>query len=1278
MQNLSSLSISCYQNFVSGSRAIKLNLAIYSVLTMRPYTRGAEKLFHRVDWDRAVGLVVVVDPFDPGSLLYLPQAGYVDLIKTALANRSPLVVVHGLNDEIPQVTEVPDNGTSPPVTYRVFTVSGKQVHRVPLSQNSPLPPFRTPVTTLGIDPSEISFEIPSHSGRVSGDQSSNVDKGSDDDKGSGVPSQGDSKFLGDAYDSEQLKVIKHLYGPKGDHGHAPRLDPNDPSVKEVFPDRTSDDSEPPQGGLGLDYSRVLENLRSQLGIAVHHTLRAVSASLSRMVNPRPRLWYSFLPKKLEFSLSSPTIWPLEVGSPHRRPFREDGKVEARLLHLYAWAGATLLARSARSLQWTYCILGEFISLWHNNGLKTASAVFKEASRVLMKFLSGEQVKTSEVSGLRLSLDKGLPKILPRGLRRYIRDGHVIAIRLAFFALSVADLLKYTAKPKIETITQPYDGSESLPSMDEEIRQAVEDLVSMVSRRPKAPTWNGFHATIKAGPFGKAMLSAPLDAVALTSSPLWNTFLEMSKYIRNSGPLVQNTKYLSWLTLNFCRPFWSGFLGSLPLGKLSKVIEARGKVRVVAIPGYQVQSLLKPLHDSLFEFLELLETDHTHNQEGGVIRCMDSRQSVMNSYDLSAATDRFPRWFEAATLSHLYMGVLPNASLMATAWEKLLEGLVFSFRATRKGRLEEVTYGSGQPMGTYSSWASFAVSHHVCVLISARRAGFENFRDYDLLGDDIVLRGDTDMHQRVFDHYLVLMRSLGVGIHPKKGISSRNGSFEFAKRFVRGQDVLSSLKWKELAATTSWKSVNSLLLGMTRRGLPLPQIRVALEVGYQLIFKVPYTRDLTDVRRVPLITQRALLVPLVLFLSPIGPYKVPLVGWLSGRGSNLVDFHPNLGHFVNNVGNVIMGFDIHFPIAHGLSQVRRALLDRVLEGQGVALPTLRTLYKTMLMVPVRGSETLGTLKSLWKYPDAKSITDSLRVINLSNFSSLAELTIAIGATYRINKDKLGQSALNFKLSFPNVVSYYDGPREPGLYLGLLRTIVVNTPGHLVNLDILRDLLGTKTLKSNPDADPDLPWYFGTSDIRSGDHLGVAHLEDRIASEVAAVMPDKYRHPSQLMQDVKESITEFMKISVSDILPSALPAHMDLLETLSTIQGAAVLKAWKALRADPICTTDNIYSFPERTDVSRAPEYLLEYTNAIRLCATNPDQVPKPGVVKRVSRQLTDEGFTPFVYQPRMGYEAAFVRKSDLSRDTIIRMYRMKLQESGLHLKSLLTESGIRES
>lgn len=46
---------------------------------------------------------------------------------------------------------------------------------------------------------------------------------------------------------------------------------------------------------------------------------------------------------------------------------------------------------------------------------------------------------------------------------------------------------------------------------------------------------------------------------------------------------------------------------------------------------------------------------------------------------------------------------------------------------------------GQPLGYYSSWPLFTLSHHVVVWLAADRVYPRRvFRDYDLLGDDIVI------------------------------------------------------------------------------------------------------------------------------------------------------------------------------------------------------------------------------------------------------------------------------------------------------------------------------------------------------------------------------------------------------------------------------------------------------------------------------------------------------------------------------------------------------------
>jgi len=54
----------------------------------------------------------------------------------------------------------------------------------------------------------------------------------------------------------------------------------------------------------------------------------------------------------------------------------------------------------------------------------------------------------------------------------------------------------------------------------------------------------------------------------------------------------------------------------------------------------------------------------------------------------------------------------------------------------------ITYGTGNPMGFYSSWATFAVCHHFFIWKACKKAN-RNWKrcPYMLLGDDIVIAND---------------------------------------------------------------------------------------------------------------------------------------------------------------------------------------------------------------------------------------------------------------------------------------------------------------------------------------------------------------------------------------------------------------------------------------------------------------------------------------------------------------------------------------------------------
>jgi hypothetical protein len=239
-----------------------------------------------------------------------------------------------------------------------------------------------------------------------------------------------------------------------------------------------------------------------------------------------------------------------------------------------------------------------------------------------------------------------------------------------------------------------------------------------------------------------------------------------------------------------------------LGRLAALEEPAGKVRVVAMVDIITQWLLHPLHEALFELLRMIPTDGTHDQLKPIYRLLERRPNgPFYSFDLSAATDRIPLSLQKALLSpiltswgaealgcllvgrpyvicHKDAGLHPDVSREA-------QGITLS------GDLWSVTYGAGQPMGAYSSWAMLAFVHHAIVQWAALRAGVISpgsgywFQDYAVLGDDVVI-GNT----KVATEYEYLMGAISVPIGDHKSVYSPRGlALEFAKRFfLHGKDA----------------------------------------------------------------------------------------------------------------------------------------------------------------------------------------------------------------------------------------------------------------------------------------------------------------------------------------------------------------------------------------------------------------------------------------------------------------------------------------------------------
>lgn len=375
-------------------------------------------------------------------------------------------------------------------------------------------------------------------------------------------------------------------------------------------------------------------------------------------------------------------------------------------------------------------------------------------------------------GVRVARSRsGLPLILPARLRGLItssrRCGSTkgwVALRVALTILSVYRVIGLPPALKIETITSPFDGlSEKLPLW--ELRQSLSRLgVTLKGLGPASP--NLFSEA--AGPnYPRATWSSGLDALAFWCSPLqWWHFSVIA--IRSRSWLVYTWLVGVMLISAPVIPLLA-ILGCMPskLGRLTKLYEAAGKVRVVAITDWWTQCLLRPLHQAIFDNLKSLRMDATFDQTGGLKRLLEiCRGRPMYSFDLSAATDRLPVATQEQILSTLGLS-------WAASWRALL-----TKRPWYLGR-SPIMYAVGQPMGAYSSWAMLALTHHVIVQVAASRVGWSVvFPYYCVLGDDVVI-ADAG----VAEAYRSLMTALGVPINMSKSLVSEKGCLEFAKRWV---------------------------------------------------------------------------------------------------------------------------------------------------------------------------------------------------------------------------------------------------------------------------------------------------------------------------------------------------------------------------------------------------------------------------------------------------------------------------------------------------------------
>jgi len=392
---------------------------------------------------------------------------------------------------------------------------------------------------------------------------------------------------------------------------------------------------------------------------------------------------------------------------------------------------------------------------------TGGLSYQQSVRInFLNYLSGNPERAP---GVRSTKD-GLPIILG-AFRDRLRQGS--CPRLVAEILTVlysTRALKLGTKVDTSPIRVPR--SAELP---EGITRYTKDFWRELGYRPSsvvpsALNFRRFHMTTKAGPNGHALLYGLTDLYGMPES--------LRASICNiGGPKL--TKIIDRLVhpgakelLSRIAPLKKGFC----LRRLASFPDKEMKVRIVAILDYFSQTALIPLHKYLFRVLRKIPQDCTfaQNRFWDLIKGQEEYYSI----DLTAATDRFPIDLISSVLS----AKLPPSYV--ESWKNIMVGYPFDFEG------ESLTYAVGNPMGAYSSWSSFALSHHYLIYYICRELDIDwRTLPYALLGDDIVIA-----NKQVGERYHQLIKSLGVETSSLKTHKSKT-FVEFAKRLFWHQEEI---------------------------------------------------------------------------------------------------------------------------------------------------------------------------------------------------------------------------------------------------------------------------------------------------------------------------------------------------------------------------------------------------------------------------------------------------------------------------------------------------------
>lgn len=295
-----------------------------------------------------------------------------------------------------------------------------------------------------------------------------------------------------------------------------------------------------------------------------------------------------------------------------------------------------------------------------------------------------------LSAMSVDIFKGIPKIIPVHHRRLMvkdDDRAIMLTRLYLCLFSLYRVIPAVGKPDYASVTDPFvpveEGEESILAAQFmralKAREWCQDigfsLPPLILGYQHRLSWASGPNSVRGEP---APLSIYIDALAFLPLTLFGSkwqallgaiFISPRILFPTIGPVVSGTttrlRNFKSEVAKSAKHDETLSRGDLAhLGRVGLVFEPALKVRQFYMLDSFRQSFLAPFHEWCYDILAAIPQDGTYNQVGP-LKGIVGRSRNFFCYDLSSATDRFPRRVQEAFWSSLF------GPLVSQFWSHLI-------------------------------------------------------------------------------------------------------------------------------------------------------------------------------------------------------------------------------------------------------------------------------------------------------------------------------------------------------------------------------------------------------------------------------------------------------------------------------------------------------------------------------------------------------------------------------------------------------------------------------